>query len=88
MDPKNRQLRANGLPDLAIGTQRSLADTGGRATMAVLFQVSVPAGGNHWLNGGYQFLLTEELQSDLNAGLGLDNRAGDYRLGLGYSMRF
>jgi hypothetical protein len=148
---------ADGLLDMVIGTKLSLGDTGGPATMAVLFQVSVPAGSSefssdrwdpsaafvwsyagrvplagtvkvsrfangfqldnglklpfaigadqsafveweanlpegggstHWLNGGYQFLLTGDLQWDLNAGLGLNNRAGDYRLGLGFSMRF
>lgn len=147
----------NGLLDMVIGTKLSLGATGGPATMAVLFQVSVPAGSSdftsdrwdpsaafiwsyagklplagtvkvsrfadgfqldnglklpfaigtdqsafveweanlpegggstHWLNGGYQFLLTEDLQWDLNAGAGLNSRAGDYRLGLGFSMRF
>ena len=148
---------ANGLLDMVLGTKLSLGDTGGPATMAVLFQVSVPVGSRdftsdrwdpsaafiwstggriplagtvkvsrfadgvqldnglklpfaigtdqsafveweanlpegggstHWLNGGYQFLLTEELQWDLNAGVGLNRRAGDYRLGVGFSMRF
>ena len=148
---------ANGLLDMVIGTKLSLGDTGGPTRMAVLFQVSVPAGSSdftsdrwdpsaafiwshagklplagtvkvsrfadgyqldnglklpfaigtdqsafveweanlpegggstHWLNGGYQFLLTDDLQWDLNAGFGLNSRAGDYRLGLGFSTRF
>ena len=56
----------------------------------VEWEANLPEGGGstHWLNGGYQFLLTEDLQWDLNAGIGLNNRAGDYRLGLGLSIRF
>ncbi len=45
-------------------------------------------GSTHWLNGGYQFLNSDQMQLDLNAGLGLYDRAGDYRLGVGFSYRF
>ena len=44
-------------------------------------------GSSHWLNAGYQWLLQESMQVDFNAGVGLNDRAGDYRLGVGFSMR-
>ena len=43
-------------------------------------------GSMHWLNGGYQWLIDGRMQLDLNAGLGLNDRAGDYRLGIGFSI--
>ena len=42
----------------------------------------------HWLNAGYQFLIDAERQLDLNAGWGLNDDAGDFRVGAGFSMRF
>lgn len=45
-------------------------------------------GSSHWLNGGYQYALADHMQLDLNGGLGLNNKAGDYRLGVGFSYRF
>ena len=45
-------------------------------------------GSTHWLNGGWQFLIADEMQLDVNAGIGLNDRAGDYRLGIGFSYRF
>lgn len=44
-------------------------------------------GSSHWLNGGYQWLLDDRMQVDFNAGLGLNDRAGDYRFGIGFSMK-
>ena len=44
------------------------------------------AGSAHWLNGGYQWLLEKRMQIDVNAGLGLNDRAGDFRLGVGFSI--
>jgi len=45
-------------------------------------------GSTHWLNGGYQWLIEDHVQLDLNAGLGLTDRTGDFRLGIGFSYRF
>lgn len=46
-------------------------------------------GGNtHYLNGGYQWLRGQRMQLDINAGVGLNDRAGDYRLGAGLSVVF
>lgn len=45
-------------------------------------------GSTHWLNGGYQYFLADHMQLDVNAGLGLNERTGDYRLGVGFSYRF
>jgi hypothetical protein len=55
----------------------------------VEWEANLPEGGGstHWLNGGYQWLLDEHIQIDFNAGLGLNNRADDYRLGVGISIR-
>ena len=56
----------------------------------VEWEVNLPEGGDdaHWLNGGYQWLLEDALQLDFNAGVGLNDTAGDYRLGAGFSIRF
>ena len=53
------------------------------------WEANVPEGGGntHWLNGGYQWLRDERVQIDFNAGLGLNDRADDYRLGLGFSIK-
>ena len=56
----------------------------------VEWEANLPEDGSstHWLNGGYQWLADDDIQFDLNAGLGLNDRAGDYRLGAGFSIRF
>ena len=53
------------------------------------WEANLPEGGGstHWLNGGYQWLIDDRMQLDFNAGLGLNDRAGDYRLGVGFSIR-
>ena len=55
----------------------------------VEWEANVPEDGGptHWLNGGFQWLLDDNLQLDFNAGLGLNDRAGDYRWGVGFSYR-
>ena len=55
----------------------------------VEWEANLPEGGgsSHWLNGGYQWLIEHRMQLDFNAGLGLNGRAGDYRLGIGFSIR-
>jgi len=55
----------------------------------VEWEANLPEGGGstHWLNGGYQWLIDNRKQLDFNAGLGLNDRAGDYRLGVGFSVR-
>jgi hypothetical protein len=44
-------------------------------------------GSAHWLNAGFQWLLDDRVQLDANAGLGLNDVAGDFRLGIGFSYR-
>jgi len=63
---------------------------GGAHSAFVEWEASLPEGGNdvHWLNGGYQWLMDERMQLDANAGIGLNDRAGDYRLGAGFSILF
>lgn len=54
----------------------------------VEWEANIPeSGGNlHWLNGGYQWVFDQRMQFDLNAGVGLNDRTGDYRLGAGFSI--
>ena len=63
---------------------------GGPHSAFLEWQASLPEGGDdeHWLNGGYQWLTEDTLQLDAGAGIGLNDRAGDYRLGLGFSVLF
>lgn len=56
----------------------------------VEWEAILPDGGGdrHWLNGGYQWLIDNRKQIDINVGLGLNDEAGDYRLGMGFSVLF
>jgi hypothetical protein len=42
----------------------------------------------HNLNGGLTYLLTDNLQLDVNGGFGMNGRADDYFLGTGVAFRF
>jgi hypothetical protein len=55
----------------------------------VEWEMNLPEGGGstHWLNGGYLWLIKDNLQLDFNVGLGLNDRAADYRVGVGFSIR-
>lgn len=55
----------------------------------VEWEANIPEGGDslHWLNGGYQWVIEQNMQFDLNAGIGLNDRTGDFRLGAGFSIR-
>ena len=55
----------------------------------VEWEANLPEGGGstHWLNGGHHWLVDDRTQIDFNVGLGLNDRAGDYRLGAGFSIR-
>lgn len=52
--------------------------------------MSIPESGGtaHSLNGGYAWLPSPDSQIDLHLGAGLNDRAPDYQLGVGYSRRF
>lgn len=56
----------------------------------VEWEANVPDSGGsiHTLNGGYLWLPESTVQFDVNASLGLNRRAADYALGLGFSCRF
>lgn len=62
----------------------------GAQSAFVEWEMNFPEGGrdSHWLNGGSQWLLSNLLQLDLNVGVGLNDAAGDYRVGLGISRLF
>ena len=43
----------------------------------------------HFVNGGFTYLISDDIQFDVRAGMGLNNAAdGDYFLGTGLSIRF
>ena len=42
----------------------------------------------HYGNGGFTFLLNDDIQWDIRAGVGLNDAADDYFLGTGLSIRF
>ena len=54
------------------------------------WEVNLPEGGDeaHWLNGGLLWLLDDRRQIDFEAGVGLNDTAGDYRLSAGFSILF
>ncbi|MEO1204674.1 MAG: transporter, partial [Pseudomonadota bacterium] len=60
-----------------------------RRSWFVEWEANVPesGGSSHWANGGFQWLYRDNIQIDLNAGVGLNSRAGDYRFGVGFSIR-
>ena len=61
-----------------------------RHSAFVEWEANLPenGGSSHWLNGGYQWHLEYTAQVDFSIGAGLNDRAGDWRFGVGYSMRF
>jgi hypothetical protein len=54
------------------------------------WEANLPEGGDdaHWLNLGYTLSGVAGMQLDANAGVALNDAAGDYRLGVGFSYRF
>jgi hypothetical protein len=62
---------------------------GGYAEWYAFFPHSaVTALPEHYFNGGFTFKLTDNLQLDVRAGVGLNRAADDYFVGTGLSMRF
>lgn len=55
----------------------------------VEWEANLPESGDdtHWLNGGYQWLIDNHMQLDFSAGLGLNDSAEGYRLGVGFSIQ-
>ena len=45
-------------------------------------------GVEHYLNGGFAYLITNNIQWDIRAGLGLNDRSQDFLAGTGLSVRF
>ena len=60
-----------------------------RRSWFVEWEANLPerGGSRHWLNGGFHWLQSDKVQFDLNAGVGLNDRTGDYRFGIGFSIR-
>ncbi len=49
---------------------------------------AVSAKPEHYFNGGFTYLLTDNIQYDVRAGMGLNGAADDYFIGTGLSIRF
>lgn len=77
---------SHGIYTVALGI--GLGDRAG-AFVELFGSVAASAGGSpeHSLDGGFTWLLRENLQLDLAAGVGLSDAAGDGFLGVGISLR-
>jgi hypothetical protein len=62
----------------------------GAGSAFVEWEANLPdsGGATHALNGGYLWLRTPNAQFDVNASIGLNDRAPDWGLGFGYAFRF
>lgn len=71
----------NGLKLLFAATDRRVA--------FVEWEANLPeqGGSAHWANAAFQWLLEDRIQLDASAGIGLNDGAGDYRFGFGFSYR-
>jgi hypothetical protein len=60
-----------------------------RRSAFVEWEANLPENGSsrHWLNSGFQWLLSDDVQIDVSADLGLNDVGDDYRFGIGFSMR-
>jgi hypothetical protein len=77
--------------DLSIGNAVGInipvnADTG--AFVEYFGNYARGGGPAHYLNGGFAYLPRNDLQLDVNAGLGLNSRAADLFIGFGIAYRF
>ena len=61
-----------------------------RQSVFVEWEANIPESGSstHWLNSGFQWLLSEETQVDIGADLSLSDFGDDYRFVAGLSGRF
>lgn len=74
----------------SIATGVSLTDELGAYTewYALFPSSSVTANPEHYFNGGFAYLISNDIQFDVRAGLGLNDSADDYFVGTGLSIRF
>ena len=61
-----------------------------RQTVFVEWEANIPASGSstHWLNSGFQWLLSDDVQVDFAIDLSLTEFGDDYRFGVGFSTRY
>lgn len=61
-----------------------------RQSVFVEWEANVPERGSsiHWLNSGFQWLLSDDIQVDVGVDLGLNDFGDDYRFAAGFSRRF
>jgi hypothetical protein len=75
--------------DNAIGISFSLpGNTGAFVEYLANFYENDNDGSGHNLNLGASWLLSDNLQLDINGGVGLNSKANDYYTGMGISYRF
>lgn len=73
----------------AVGVSLPIADRLGTFIEYFGFYRDGGGGGaEHHLNGGFTYLLHDNLQLDINGGFGINARADDYFLGTGLAFRF
>ena len=61
-----------------------------RRTVFVEWEANIPARGSnsHWLNTGYQWLWSADVQIDFGIDVSLSDFGDDYRIGVGFSTRY
>jgi hypothetical protein len=72
----------------AIGVSLPINDRFGSFVEYFGFYRNGDGGPAHNLNGGFTYLFTDNLQVDINGGVGTNRRADDYFLGTGLAFRF
>lgn len=61
-----------------------------RQSLFIEWEANLPERGSstHWLNSGFQWLLSDDIQVDFGADLSLSDFGDDYRIAAGFSTRF
>jgi hypothetical protein len=72
----------------AVGVSFPLSERFGTFLEYFGFYRKGGGGAEHNLNGGFTYLLTDNLQVDINGGGGTNRRADDYFIGTGLAFRF
>lgn len=72
----------------AVGISVPVTDVVGSFIEYFGFYRNNDGGPAHNLNGGFTYLLTNNVQLDINGGVGLNGRADDWFTGAGFAFRF
>jgi hypothetical protein len=71
----------------AVGISLPIADETG-AYVEYFGNYGASGGPEHYLNGGVTYIPRNDMQFDVHAGVGLNDRSADYFIGLGLAFRF